>query len=291
VVSTVRTSHAIRVDPTNADALRAWDGSDGDFWAEEEHVFDHSLHHYRQAFLDAADVRPGDHVLDVGCGNGETTRDAAALAPHGRALGVDLSTRMLDQARRRAAEAGLTNADFLQADAQVHPFAPASFDLAISRTGTMFFGDAVAAFANIRRALRPGGRLALLVWQGIDRNEWIRELRTSLAAGRDLPDPPPGAPGPFCFADPAHGRSVLTAAGWDDVVFTGVEEPMWFGPSAEDAFGFLSRQGPARFLLRDLDPESRERALASLRASADAHVADEGVVYPSAVWIVTARRP
>ena len=285
------TSHAIPVDPTNADAFRAWDGSDGDFWAEEEYVFDHSLHHYRQAFLDAADVQPGDHVLDIGCGNGATTRDAAALAPRGQVVGGDLSTRLLEQARRRADEASLSNVRLLHADAQIHPFDPASFDLAISRTGTMFFGDAVAAFTNIGRALRPGGRLVLLVWQGIDRNDWIRELRESLAAGRDLPDPPPGAPGPFCFADPAHGRSVLTAAGLDHVVFTGVEEPMWFGPSAEDAFGFLSRQGPARFLLRDLDPESRERALAALRDSIEAHLADEGVVYPSAMWIVSARRP
>ena len=284
------TSHAIPVDPTNTDAFRAWNGPDGDFWAEEEHRFDHSLHHYRRALLDAADIRPGDHVLDIGCGNGETTRGAATLARHGRVLGVDLSARMLEQARRRATEEGLSNVDLLQADAQIHPFPPERLDLAISRTGTMFFGDPVAAFANIRRALRPGGRLVLLVWQGIDRNDWIRELREALAAGRDLPDPPPDAPGPFCFADPERGRAVLTAAGFDDVVFTGVEEPMWFGATAEDAFDFLSRQGPARFLLRDLDPEARERALAALRASVDAHVGDEGVVYPSAAWVVSAGR-
>lgn len=285
------TSHPLQVDPTNIDAFRAWDGSDGDFWAEEEHHFDHSLHHYREALLDAAAVQPTHRVLDIGCGNGDTTRDVARRATRGRVLGVDLSSRMLDQARRRAAEAGLTNVEFLQADAQIHPFEPGGFDLAISRTGTMFFGDAVAAFTNIAAALRPGGRLALVVWQGIERNDWFREMRESLAAGRDLPLPPPDAPGPFCFADPARGRAVLAGAGFDDIAFDGVAEPMWFGSDAEDAFGFLSRQGVARFLLRDLSPEARAEALARLRASVDAHVADEGVVYPSAVWIVSARRP
>jgi SAM-dependent methyltransferase len=287
----VTTSHAIPVDPTNVDALRAWDGADGDFWAEEEYVFDHSLHHYRHAFLAAADVRPDDRVLDIGCGNGETTRDAAGLAPRGRALGVDLSARMLDRARRRAAEAGLSNVDFLRADAQIHPFAPASFDLAISRTGTMFFGDPVAAFTNVGRALRPGGRLVMLVWQGVERNDWFRELVGSLAAGRDLPPPPPDAPGPFAYADPARSHAVLGAAGFEDVAIEGVEAPMWFGPSADAAYRFLSTLGFSRFLLRDLDPRARERALASLRAGVEAHLADEGVVYPSAVWIVSARRP
>ena len=217
--------------------------------------------------------------------------DAVDPTADGAPGGVDLSSRMLARARHRAAEAGLTNIDFLQADVQVHPFDPAAFELAISRTGTMFFGDAVAAFTNIAAALRPGGRLTLVVWQGIDRNDWFREMRESLAAGRDLSLPPPDAPGPFCFADPTRGRAVLAAAGFGDIAFDGVAKPMWFGADAEDAFGFLSRQGVARFLLRDLSPAAREDALARLRASVDAHLAGEGVVYPSAVWIVSARRP
>src|SRR5207302_7733270 len=134
-------------------------------------------------FMAAAGITGSDHVLDIGCGTGQTTREAARTAADGSALGVDLSARMIAYARQVAAREGLTNVEFAQADVQVQGFTPASFDLAISRTGTMFFGDPVAAFANIARSLRPGGRLSLLTWQGPAGNEWIRELSGALAAG------------------------------------------------------------------------------------------------------------
>ncbi|MFP5317961.1 MAG: class I SAM-dependent methyltransferase [Acidimicrobiia bacterium] len=142
-------------------------------------------------FLQAAAVGYDERVLDIGCGTGETTRDLARAAPAGTALGVDLSSRMLALARRRAAEQGLTNACFLQADALVHPFTSAAFDLAVSRTGAMLFGDPVAAFTNIARALRPDGRLVLLTWQSLDENPWILEFAEALAGGRNVPSPPP----------------------------------------------------------------------------------------------------
>jgi SAM-dependent methyltransferase len=290
-VSNIQTSHAIPVDPGNADALRAWNGTDGDFWADHEFVFDQGLQHHEHRLLAAMDVRPDDRVLDIGCGNGQTTLDVAALATSGRVLGVDLSSRMLDRARRRAAEAGRTNVAFLQADVQIHPFPPASLDLAVSRAGAMFFGDPVAAFSNIARALRPGGRLVLLVWQGLERNDWIGELREALAAGRELPLPPPDAPGPFSFADPERVRSVLATAGFADEDVTSVEAPMWFGSTADEAFDFLSTMGLSRFLLEGLDPDAQRRALARLRSSIEKHATAEGVLYPSAAWIVTARRP
>jgi ubiquinone/menaquinone biosynthesis C-methylase UbiE len=121
-------------------------------------------------------------VLDIGCGSGQSTRDAARLARDGSALGVDLSESMLAEARRRASTEGLANVEFLRADAQVHAFDTATFDLAISRFGSMFFSDRTAAFANIASALRPGGRVALLVWQATARNEWIMVVRESMAA-------------------------------------------------------------------------------------------------------------
>ena len=131
---------------------------------------------------------------------------------------------MLGYARRQAVEEGVTNASFEQADAQIHPFPAESFDVAISRTGAMFFGDLIAAFANIGRALVPGGRLVLVAWQPLATNEWIREISGALACGRDLPAPPPDAPGPFSLSDPDQVRSILMAAG-----FTGFE------PSSDSA--------------------------------------------------------
>lgn len=281
----------LRVDPSNAEALAAWDGDDGELWTREEARFDRAVAAYHEPLLDAAAIGAADRVLDIGCGTGQTTRDAARRAPAGWALGIDLSSRMLARARARAADEGIANARFEQTDAQVHAFEPGGFDVAVSRTGAMFFGDPVAAFANIGRALRPGGRLALLVWQQLADNHWIRDVREALAAGRTLPEPPPDAPGPFSLADPTRTRSILEAAGFVDVGFDGRHEPMWFGVDADDAERFLHALGLVRFLLADLDDDARARALADLRRSVEAHEGPDGVCYPSATWIVTAARP
>ena len=181
--------NAVIADPSNAEQLRAWDGDEGAYWAANADRFDRGIAAYHDAFLAAADIGAADHVLDIGCGTGQTTRDAARAASSGSVLGVDLSSQMIDHARRRAAQEGISNVRFEQADAQVYPFETAAFDVAISRTGAMFFGDIVAAFTNIGRALRPSGRLTLLTWQPLPNNEWIREISTALAAGRDLPAP------------------------------------------------------------------------------------------------------
>src|SRR5215467_4961501 len=225
---------ALHVDPANAEQAQAWDGDEGAYWAGNADRFDKAVAAYHQRLLAAAAIGRAHRVLDIGCGTGQTTRDAARAAADGLALGVDLSGQMIALARRLAAGQCIANARFEQADAQIHPFPTASFDVAISRTGTMFFADAAAAFTNIARALRPGGRLALLVWQGPEHNEWIRELTGALAAGRDLPAPPAGAPGPFAQADPQAAQAVLAAAGFTQIDFDGLQEPMWFGTGAED---------------------------------------------------------
>lgn len=298
----MNSTQTIPVDPSNAGAHQAWDGGDGDYWADNEAIFDDSIARYDRPFFAAAAIAPTDRVLDIGCGNGLTTRYAARRATAGSALGVDLSSRMLEQARRRAAEEGVANAVFVHVDAQIHAFDPGSFDVAISRTGAMFFGDPVAAFTNIARALRPGGRLTLLVWQRMARNHWIRDFLGAIAGGRDFPAPPPGAPGPFSLADPDRTGAILTSAGFADITFDSVEEPMYFGPDAEAAYRFVSNLGVIKFLLEGLpvygqgdsaDPatgDARTQALAALRATIDAHETSNGVLYPSAAWIITAQR-
>lgn len=202
------------VDPSNAEQARAWDGDEGAYWAARAEAFDRSMAGYTDDLLAAAAVRPGDEVLDVGCGAGQVTRAAARSAEPGRATGIDLSGRMLEVARAAAAREGLDTVSFVRGDAQVHPFPTAGYDLVVSRTGTMFFGDPAAAFGNLRRALRPRGRLVLLVWQAADRTEWIGALLTALSAGRPVPVPPPDAPGPFSFGDPDRIRALLTGAGF-----------------------------------------------------------------------------
>jgi SAM-dependent methyltransferase len=189
-------------DPSNAAQVEAWDGNEGAFWTAEAKRFDDGIASSHGPFLAAAAVCAGDDVLDIGCGTGRTTRDAARAAVNGSVLGVDLSSRMLALARETAAAEGLDNVVFEHADAQIHPFETAAFDVAISRMGSMFFGDPIAAFTNINRALRPRGRLTLLTWQGLADNEWLTEFRAAMAVGRELPTPPPDVPGPFSLSDP-----------------------------------------------------------------------------------------
>lgn len=277
------------VDAANTDQLRAWDGDEGAYWAAHADRFDRAVAPYHARLMSAAAISPGERVLDIGCGTGQTTRDAArAAAPDGDALGVDLSSRMLEVARARAAAESVDNVAFEQADAQVHAFDAASFDVAISRTGAMFFGDAGAAFTNIARALRPGGRMALVAWQSPAENEWIREISGALSGGRALPVPPADAPGPFSLADPDRVHTLLGAAGFVDVALTGVSAPEWFGADADDAQRFVL--GLMGWIVRDADDATRARAENALRATMAAHEGPAGVTFGSAAWVITATR-
>ena len=274
----------------NAEMAAAWDGDEGVEWARDWPRYDRAVAGHHARLMAAAGVEPADRVLDVGCGNGETSRAAARMAGAGTVLGVDLSSPMLARARELAGAEGLTNVDFEHADAQVHPFAPGAFDVVISRFGTMFFADPLAAFTNLARSTRPGGRIVMVAWQALTANEWLREVRAALAAGRSLPTPPTGVPGPFAQADPDQVRSVLSAAGFDEVALQPVEEPFWIGADTDDAFAFMSTGGLARGMLQDLDEPARRRALDTLRATLDRYAGAGGVVLGSAAWLISARR-
>ena len=277
-----------RPDPANAEQLRAWDGPTGAYWAQNAERYDAGVADYRPHFVAACAIGGSDAVLDIGCGAGQTTRDAARAASGGSALGVDLSAQLLGIARAAAEREGLANVAFRQADAQTHPFPAGTVDVVISRTGVMFFADPDAAFANLAGALRPDGRLVLMTWQPIERQEWLRTYFATLAAGRDIAPPPSGAPGPMALDDPDRIRRILTGAGFTDIAVDGVEGRMYAGPDADDATRFVCGQHAG--LLEGLDGPQRSRAIGELHAAVDAHRDADGVHFDSAVWIVRARR-
>lgn len=280
-------AHAgVELSPANIDQARAWDGDDGRYWARHADQFDASMRGYHRRFIEAAALQRYDDVLDVGCGTGQTSRDAAQLAAGGTVLGVDLSGPMLEVARQRAAEWQLTNIVYLQADAQAYPFERQSFDVVMSRNGVMFFGDPVAAFANMAQALRPDGRLVLLVWQGLERNEWMQSVRDAISLARELPTPPPGAPGPFALADPDRLRDVLTRAGFAEPNLEDLQAPLYWGETVEEASDFVG--GQVAWMLADADPPARAKALDALEATMAGHLSDQGVTFDSAMWLVTA---
>lgn len=245
--------------------------------------YDAELRFYREHFRSACAVRPGDRVLDVGCGGGQTTRDAGADAAPGAVLGVDTSERMLDRARRRTAE---TNVSYLLADAASHDFGT-PYDVCISRFGVMFFTDPVGAFRNLRRSCR---RLVMMVWQPRVQNEWAQVIPGALGAdsastpGEVLLDD-----SPFALGDRGATRDILTTAGFTEQEFTAVREPIYYGPDVQTAFENVLQLREPQALLAALDPRAAERARDRLRATLAEHAARDGIRFDSAVWIVTAQ--
>jgi SAM-dependent methyltransferase len=272
----------------NVEMARAWDGPEGERWATHAAGYERASGRQWRRFLELVPIREADRVLDVGCGSGRSTCDVARLAPAGAATGVDLSSAMLDVARSRAAREGLTNVRFERADAQVHPFERAAVDLVVSVFGTMFFDDAVAAFRNFRGALAADGRLAILVWRELARNEWVFAVREALAAGRQLPEPARDAPGPFAFADPDRVREIVEAGGFQDVRFQAVDEPADLGVDLDEAYAFVRDLGITHGLLNDLDEPTSRRALDNLEDALSRRATPEGVLFGASSWLVTA---
>ncbi|KAA1399892.1 class I SAM-dependent methyltransferase [Aeromicrobium ginsengisoli] len=250
--------------------------------------YDAELIRYNVRLQAAADIGPDDRVLDIGCGAGQTSRQAARSAHAGSVVGVDVSQEMVDHARRLAADEGVGNVVFQHTDAQTHPFEPQRFTVAISRFGTMFFADPMAAFTNIGSALRPGARLVQVVWQSADRQPWVTAIREGVAADRPLP--PQLLGGPFALADPAVIDGVLTEAGFTDVEIADVREPIQYGPDAVTAHEALIDLGMIEFLAPDLDEAATVRARDGLLTVLEAHDTGQGVWFDSACWLVTARR-
>jgi SAM-dependent methyltransferase len=251
--------------------------------------YDLELRHHNDALRRAYDIRPSDEVIDIGCGAGLTTREAAQLATAAAALGVDRSEAMIERARALARAAGLHNIEHECVDVERHALPRARFDVAISRFGTMFFDHPVAAFSNIRTSLRPDGRLVMMVWQLLDRNEWATSIEHALMPDESEVDRSPEVLQPFSLGDPDAVRRLLDSAGFIAPTFDEVRAPVYYGADVDAAFGFVSRFAMVQEPLARLEARRRERALDRLRELLAAHQRADGVWFDSRAWIVAAR--
>jgi SAM-dependent methyltransferase len=250
--------------------------------------YDAELRPHNEHLRAATDIGPTDRVLDIGCGAGQTTRDAARAASSGSVLGVDISEQMLERARRLTLDAGLRNITYELGDAQVHRFQPASFDVLISRFGTMFFADLIAGFTNLANASRSGARLVMMVWQSCQRNEWATAIPAALTAP-DKQDSATCGQGLFSLAETDVVEAILQKAGFSEVGFIDVHEPVYYGPDVDTAYQIVCSFKSTKDLLDRLDAGAAERTLDQLRRMLVDHLTGNGVLFDSRAWIVTAR--
>ena len=287
----------IAAEGPNAQQIEYWNES-GSRWVEMNDVMDAQISPLGEAAMQHAAVVRGQRVLDIGCGCGQTSLQLAErVGNDGRVLGLDISAVMLQRARERAKQAGLSNLEFRNADAQTEQFTSeaSGFDLLFSRFGVMFFVSPELAFSNLLTALRPGGRLTCLTWQGLGANPWMQV--PLVAAAKHLPPggspPDPTAPGPFAFADAARVERILAAAGFEEVEHQTLERELLLGGgrSLDDTVSFVMQLGPAGAALREADDALRARVASEVRAALEPYHDESGVRMPAAAWIVSGRRP
>ena len=273
-----------------------------DFWNEVlvpkfvkyKHVLVDGLTHHSAAIFPSLDIRAGDRALDVGCGFGDTAiQIAERVGSTGSVLGIDCCEAFLEYGRRDAAAAGLDNVSFAEADVQFHPFEP-EYDFCFSRFGTMFFENPVAALRNMRRSLKPGGRLTFIVWRTIDDNPWLGLPKQVVL--KFLPSPGEDAatcgPGPFSMASEPMVTKQLEIAGYEDIAFKRVDAPLLVGRTPEDAVGFQLALGPAGEVYREAGEEAERKhdeIAAALRAELARCETPEGIVMESSSWVISAR--
>lgn len=276
-----------------------WNSPISRTWATEHARIDACLAPLGAALHRFADIRPGQRVLEVGCATGGGLLAlAAAVGPAGRVLGVDIAEASVAVAEARIAAAGLSQAAVLLADAGRDPLPPAGFDLLYSRFGVMFFEDPAAAFANLRRALAAGGRVAMLAWRSAAENPWAslpRQAVAHLVGPVPAPgpeEPGPEEPGPFAFADPDRVRRILEGAGFAAVGLEPLDLPLILGADAAEAAEFTLTVGPTRRGLAALPEQARAAAEAAVRAALVAFfqplAGPGGVAMPSATWLIGA---
>jgi SAM-dependent methyltransferase len=277
----------------NEDQRARWNGIDGEYWTSNQDRLDRTLAPVTEPLLTFAAARAGSTVIDVGCGCGATTIEIArAVGPSGRVLGIDVSSPMLALAAERLLP--FANTTCLVGDASALPLSDLGADLIVSRFGVMFFGDPVAAFANLQTGLATGGRLRFACWRSINENPWLQiPLHAVYEHAPRLPKPDPEEPGPFSFGDTARVTRILTAAGFTAPSFTplNIQMDIAAGGTLEDAVIQSSAMGPAKRALADQSDHIRAAAIESIRHALTPYASTAGVKLPGAVWLVAADRP
>jgi len=281
----------------NADRVADWSGQSGERWVAHQAQLDARVAVFGQAAIEAAAPATGERVLDIGCGAGASSLALAArVGAGGQVLGVDLSEPLIDRARAIAPHD--TPVQYRVADASSAELPKGAFDILFSRFGVMFFDDPTAAFAHMRRALQPGGRVAFVCWRGMAENDWVR-LPMGAIKGIVPPTAPPDpeAPGPFSFGDRGRVARILTAAGFTDIAIAPFDASTPFGEGAtrdaaiDDAVKMTFEVGPLSRVLADQPDDIRARAWTAVRAAFAGCPGERSVMIDGATWIVTARNP
>ena len=273
----------------NQAQIEFWNGPAADRWVNEQARLDRALAPIDVLGLERAAPAPGERVVDLGCGCGASTlRLAERVGPSGHVLGVDISKPMLARARERARS--MPWVDFQEADAAGHRFA-GNADLVYSRFGSMFFVDPVAAFSNLRTALRSGGRLCIVCWRSADENPWyLVPLRAAETVVPPLPPTEPGAPGPFAYAPDGRLHEVLGKAGFSKIEAERVDTAICLSTTGlGEAVEYALLAGPVARMLLGADPDAVARTRTAVATALRGHVRDERVALPASVWIATAR--
>ena len=269
-----------------------WNGADGEYWTTQQERLDRTLAPVLDALLAFAEPVTGSTVIDVGCGCGATTIEfARAAGPAGRVVGVDLSKPMLAMAEERLR--GFPNTAFLSGDAATVPLLGTDAELMVSRFGVMFFGDPVAAFANLRTGLAAGGRLRFACWRAVSENPWLQApLHAVYEHAPRLPKPAAEEPGPFAFADTERVTRILTAAGFTTPSFTplDIEMDLAAGGTLQDAVRQASEMGPAKRALEGQPDEIRAAAVEEIRKALTPFATPTGVRLAGGVWLVAAEK-
>ena len=277
--------------PVNETQREHWNSDEAQHWVTAQEAYDRQLQPFGDAAIDAAAIKVTDRVLDIGCGCGATTIAAAGRASH--AVGVDLSEPMLAHARRRAAALGVDNVEFVADDVQIHKFGTAEFDIAVSRFGVMFFDDPTQAFANVRSALRPGGRLTFVCWRELAANEWLLVPGLAAAAHVPLPDTgSPGAPGMFALADPDGVTALLEGAGFEEIMVSPFDTQMLVGGggTVDETVEYLLSTGIGKAMFEGAEPAAAQAGLEAVKAVLAEHHDGNGVRLGAGTWLVTAHR-